>query len=231
MNPFIQTRPPATAPPLDTLFDIVVAGGPLMIPLGFCSVVGLAYIVERAIRMRRGKLGTTRLGEELAAAVSEGDVSRGLEVCERSRTPLARILATRLTHATRPFLEMEKAVEDAGSREVKALTTSLRVLTVIAMIAPLLGLLGTIFGMIQAFINVALRQGLGKPELLASGIAQALITTAAGLTIAIPVQAAYFYFRARIDRFSREAETAYDRLSAALDPAKLAALDAGRVPA
>ena len=107
------------------------------------------------------------------------------------------------------MLEREKAVEDAGAREVKRLHANLRPLVLVGLIAPLLGLLGTVWGMIEAFSNIALQDGLGKPELLASGISQALITTAAGLTVAIPTQAAYFWLKGRIDRFVRRTEDLY----------------------
>ncbi|MFT5057317.1 MAG: biopolymer transport protein ExbB, partial [Planctomycetota bacterium] len=85
---------------------------------------------------------------------------------------------------------------------------------VVAMIAPLLGLLGTVWGMIGAFTNIALQDGLGNPEMLAGGISQALITTAAGLAVAIPTQAAYYYFRSRVDRFARLAEDTHQDLLA-----------------
>lgn len=202
---------------LSSLLDMVVDGGPLMVPIGLCSVVALAYMVERSVRLRRGRLGTARFGERLAASVRAGGAQRGLEECLKERTPLARILAAGLQRAERPYVEREKAAEDAGLREVRRLSIGMRPLVVVAMIAPLLGLLGTVWGMIQAFSNIALKDGLGKPELLATGISQALITTAAGLAVAIPTQAAYYYFRSRIDRFARTAEDAHLELERALD--------------
>ena len=115
-----------------------------------------------------------------------------------------------------PFLEREKAVEDAGAREVRRLSANLKPLVVVAMIAPLLGLLGTVWGMIVAFSTIAMQDGLGKPELLAAGISQALITTAAGLTIAIPTQAAYYYLKGRVERFTLQAEELYGELNHSL---------------
>jgi len=113
-------------------------------------------------------------------------------------------------------MEMEKAVEDAGQREVKRLSANLKPLVVIGMIAPLLGLLGTVWGMIEAFRVVATGEGLGDPTKLAGGISQALVTTAAGLVVAIPAQAAYYYYRSRIDRFVRRTEDAYAEISEVL---------------
>jgi len=203
------------------MFDLIVGRGPIMWPLIICSVVGLTFMVERAIRLRRKKLVAGPPGEQVIAAAKEGDVPRGLELCRKAETPAARVLETGLANADRPFLESEKAVEDAGAREVKRLSGNLRPLSVIAGLAPLLGLLGTVIGMIDCFLQVGLKSGIGKPELLAAGISEALVTTASGLAIAIPSQAAYYFFKARIDRFARDTEEVYARVRDALTQSRL----------
>ena len=200
---------PNAAAGLDSLFDMVMAGGPMMIPIGLCSVVALAFAVERSVKLRPGYLGNRKLGRTILDTYREQGADQALEFCEKSKTPMARIFAEALKRVRAPFTEMEKAVEDAGAREVKRLSANLRPLVVVGMIAPLLGLLGTVWGMIDAFKNVALNEGLGKPEMLAAGISQALITTATGLAIAIPAQAAYFWLRAKIEKFTRQTEDAY----------------------
>jgi len=197
---------------LDTLYDIVVSGGPLMWPIAASSVIALAYTVERAIRTRDRELGSKSYGRAILDALHSGGPTQALAACEREPRPLGRILKTGLQRATSPVLEREKAVEDAGARELKRLNARLRPLAVVGVLAPLLGFLGTVFGMIQAFINIALKQGLGRPELLAAGISQALVTTAAGLCVAIPAHAAYFWFRARIDGFAHRTEDLYAEL-------------------
>lgn len=202
---------------LDSIFDMVLGGGPIMIPIALCSVVALAYAVERWVRLRSGALGTNGFGGELLMAVKEGGPDRGLALCRERELPLARVIQPALAAWSAPFLEREKAVEDAGQREVRRLSAGLRPLVVVAMIAPLLGLLGTVWGMIVAFSTIAVQDGLGKPELLASGIGQALITTAAGLTIAIPTQAAYYYLKSRIERFTRVAEELYGKVNETLE--------------
>jgi biopolymer transport protein ExbB len=201
---------------LDSVFDMVLGGGPLMIPIALCSVIALAYTVERWLRLRSNALGTSGFGGELLMAVKEGGTERGVALCDERDLPLGRIVGTALTAWDQPFLEREKAVEDAGAREVRRLSANLKPLVVVGMIAPLLGLLGTVWGMILAFSTIALQDGLGKPEMLAAGIGQALITTAAGLTIAIPTQAAYYYLKGRIERFSRAAEDLYGKLTESL---------------
>ncbi len=200
---------------LGSLYEMVVGGGPLMVPLALCSVVALAFAVERWVRLRSGLLGSRRKAEDVVRAVREDGPQKARELCG-SETPLQRILATALDNATAPMLEREKAVEDKGAREMKRLSANLLPLMAVAMIAPLLGLLGTVWGMIEAFSSIALRDGLGNPEMLASGISQALITTAAGLSIAIPTQAIYYFFKSKIERFARGVEDAYADLTVAL---------------
>jgi len=221
----------AAAPRLDSIFDMVVNGGPLMIPIALCSVVALAYTVERWTRLRSARLGSPRLGREIVQAVASGGPARGLALCRERPNPLTRILEAGLRRFGDPVLEVEKAVEDAGEREVRRLSANLRPLVLVGMIAPLLGLLGTVWGMIEAFTSIALEGGLGKPELLASGISQALITTAAGLAIAIPAQAVYSFYRGRIDRFVRRTEDLYLDLEQSLEAHRRPALAAPAAPA
>lgn len=196
------------APPTDlgSLLDMLLDGGPLMIPIALCSVIALAYIVERWVRLSSAALGNSRLARRLTQQVMETGAEAGLDICREGRKPLLRILGAGLGRSDGSHAESEQAAEDAGRRELARLSSGLRPLMVVATIAPLLGLLGTVWGMIEAFGNIASEDGLGSPELLAGGISQALVTTAAGLAVAIPTQAFYYYFRARIDRFARLAE-------------------------
>lgn len=195
--------------PLDSLFEIIRSGGPLMIPIALCSVLALAYMVERSIRLRASRLAARPFHEQLLTTLREQGAGAGLALCERSETSQARVLAAGLRRAQDEWMQREKAVEDAGSREVDRLSANLRPLVVIGMIAPLLGLLGTVWGMIESFSVISSGDGLGSPEALAGGISQALVTTAAGLAVAIPAQAAYYWFKSRIDGFVRRTEDLY----------------------
>lgn len=202
--------------PLGNLFEIVTSGGPLMVPIALCSVLALAYMVERSVRLRRNRLTRSGFHDELVTAVRSSGATAGLALCEADATSQARILAAGLRRADSEWLEREKAVEDAGSREVDRLSANLKPLVVIGMIAPLLGLLGTVWGMIESFATISGGEGLGSPEALAGGISQALVTTAAGLAVAIPAQAAYYFFRSRIDGFVRRTEDLYVEVSEVL---------------
>ncbi|MCP5021849.1 MAG: MotA/TolQ/ExbB proton channel family protein [bacterium] len=200
---------------------MLLNGGPLMIPIALCSIIALAFMVERWTNLRASAIGSRRFASDLTTIFQKEGADTAIQLCESSKTPLSRILQASISRRSEPFLEMEKVVEDTGTREVERLSAGLRPLVVVAMIAPLLGLLGTVWGMIGAFTNIAVQDGLGKPEMLAGGISQALITTAAGLAVAIPTQAAYYYFRSRIDRFARLAEDTHQSLLAV--PTKVSA--------
>lgn len=128
-----------------------------------------------------------------------------MQLCDSYDTSLARILKAGLLRFGGKVDEIERAIEGAGQHEASLLNSNLRVLGAIANLAPMMGLLGTVFGMIKAF-NVISQSGSGNPSLVASGIAEALITTAAGLVVAIPALSLYHYFRGKIDRHVFEME-------------------------
>ncbi len=195
--------------PLQSILDLAMGGGWMMIPLALCSIVALAYTVERSLRLRPGVLGPARFGREVVSAVQDRGVPAALELCEGRRWPLARVLAAGLRRADQPFLHREKVVEDVASAEIRALASNLRPLYLVFLVAPLLGLLGTVWGMIESFSNIATEDGMGKPEQLAAGIYQALTTTAAGLAVAIPSIVAYYWLRGRIEAFGRRVEQQY----------------------
>lgn len=191
---------------IESMWDFVVKGGVLMVPIGLCSLLALAIIVERAMSLRRHKIIPPgfRAGVE-AALGPHRNVAGALEYCRCANAPVGEICAAALARLHEPAELLERHIEQAGERAVAKLRKYLRALTVIASIAPLLGLLGTIFGMITAFQTVAAAaDALGRTELLAKGIYEALITTAAGLIVAIPAIVAYHALAAKIDRLVGE---------------------------
>jgi biopolymer transport protein ExbB len=188
-----------------------------MIPLGLCSVALVAWVLERSLRMRAKAIGDRRTADQLVDAVRDGGPARALEVARASPNTLSRLFQPLFERWDESRPALEKAVEDSASRDLRGLTSSLRPLSVIAVSAPLLGLLGTVIGIIIAFRDIALSNAMGKPEALAVGIAQALITTASGLVVAIPAQIAYYWFRSRIDRFGRLVEDTGERILAVRD--------------
>lgn len=185
-------------PKLDSLWDFVVRGGPTMAAIIVCSLVALAVIIERLIVLRRSRVLPPALMPALKGLLS--DRARALDLCKSDGSPAANILAAAVRRRGAPIEAIEKAVEEAGRREMVGLRHRMRVLGALPQVSTMLGLLGTIFGMIKTFQAVAHSgQALGKTELLAKGIFEAWTNTAAGLLVAIPVLVAYHALLGRID--------------------------------
>lgn len=204
---------------MESLQKLILRGGPLMIPLGICSLLALAFSIERWVSLRSDLLGSKKLGRRIVEAAREQGPRAALEICEENkRKPLARIVGAGLSRAGADFSEREKVVEDVAHGEVQKLSRNLRPLFLVWLIAPLLGLLGTVWGMIEAFSNIAMEDGIGKPELLAAGIYRALTTTAAGLVVAIPAIVAYWFLQGRIEAFTARVESTHREVESAVRP-------------
>ena len=204
---------------MESLQELILRGGFLMIPLGVCSLVALAFTIERWLGLRSSAIGSKRLGREIVETARDRGAHAALEVCEaRRKTPLARVIGAGLERMDASFGEREKVVEDAAHAEVQKLNRNLRPLFLVWLIAPLLGLLGTVWGMIEAFGDIAIEAGLGRPEVLAGGIYRALTTTAAGLAVAIPAIVAYWYLQGRIEAFAARVETVHRDVENAVRP-------------
>ena len=204
----------ADSPVADQNFlELLQAGGPIVYLLLGLSVVALAFSVERFMRMRSSSVGSARFGNRVLEAMETGGIKAAMEVCHEGDNCMSRTLMAGLRRADAPLIERDKAVEDAGMREYRVLSQNLRPLMVVSVISPLLGLLGTVWGMITAFQDLAASQGRADPELLAGGISMALTTTAVGLAVAIPAQASYYWFKSRTDKFVRNVEHYYYELN------------------
>jgi biopolymer transport protein ExbB len=188
--------------PTKNLLQVIRDGGPLMLPIGFCSFVLLVFVFERAISLRRGRVIPGPFVRRFLVQLREDRLDRetALELCEDNRSPAAQVLGAAVRKWGHPSVEVEQAIIDAGERATNGLRRYLRLFNGISTICPLLGLLGTVLGMIRAFNAIATADAMGRPELLAAGISQALLTTAAGLSVAIPALIAYLFFVSRVDR-------------------------------
>ncbi len=182
------------------MLEIIYAGGWLMLPILLCSTLAVAIILERFWTLRKRKVTPKGLGatvEDLAAR-HELDLLHINRL--RSDSPLGRVYAAALANRNRPREIIKEAVEDVGRHVVHDLERFLNTLGTIAGITPLLGLLGTVIGMIKVFSAIMI-SGVGDAQVLAGGISQALITTASGLTVAIPSYFFYRYFRGRVAEY------------------------------
>ena len=187
------------------VLSFVDKGGFMMYPIIFCSILVVGIGLERAYNLRRKNIIDANFLAKFRSHWNWDDIQLGLQLCASHDTSLARILKTGLLRFGEKVDEIERAIEGAGQHEASLLNSNLRALGAIANITPMMGLLGTVFGMIKAF-NVISQGGTGNPGLVASGISEALVTTAAGMMVGIPALILYHYFRAKIDRYVFEME-------------------------
>ncbi len=182
------------------MIEIIQSGGWLMWPIMACSVVALAIVIERFWALRRNRVLPSGLVESIRDwGVAGGVVNQDLESLAGS-SPLGKIVAAGLLNQGKGRELVRESIEETGRHVVHELERYLNTLGTIASITPLLGLLGTVVGMIRVFNKITM-QGVGDPSVLSGGISEALITTAAGLTVAIPSLMFYRYFRGRVDEF------------------------------
>jgi len=185
----------------ESYLDFAFAGGWLMVPIGICSLLWLTFLGERLIYLRPSRVVPavfTRQIEELEPGKLDRD---GVEaLCEANPCSAARVIHTAVEHIGETREEIELAVNNTAQREIHLMRRYIRVFAVIAAVAPLLGLLGTVTGMIQAFREVA-SSGLGSGQALAPGIYKALVTTAGGLVVAIPTLMTHYWMMSRVEGF------------------------------
>jgi len=187
------------------LLSIIEKGGIMMYPILFCSILIVGIGIERAYNLRRKNIIDTEFLNNVRNHWNWDDVHLGLQLCNSYDNALSRILKTGLLRFGGKLDEIERAIEGAGQHEASLMNSNLRVLGAVANITPMMGLLGTVFGMIKAF-NVISQSGTGNPGLVASGISEALITTATGMVVGIPALAMYHFYRGKIDRYVFEME-------------------------
>jgi len=180
------------------MLEIVQAGGYLMWPIIACSVVAVAIVLERLWSLQDKRVLPPSVANQVWEWVQHNQIEVQQVQQVHQSSPLGQVLAAGLAYRHAPRDVLKEVVEDAGRHVVHDLERYLNPLGTIAAISPLLGLLGTVSGMIRSFTAIT-TEGVGNPTVLAGGISEALITTAAGLTVAIPALIAYRYLRGRVD--------------------------------
>jgi biopolymer transport protein ExbB len=194
------------------LYTYFRQGGPMMYPLLFFSLLALTFIIERFIALTRAKINVNEfLTRVRKALLVNRNVKEAIKVCEQYQGPVASVMKAGLLRYGHTREDIEKTIENAALYELDRLERGMGVLATTANVAPMLGFLGTVTGMIKSFATLA-SEGLTNPAKVAAGISEALITTAAGLMIAIPAQLAYNYYTTKINRFVRDIETATNML-------------------
>jgi len=180
------------------VLELVLAGGPFMWPIILCSIIAAGIILERMWTLQQRRVMPPDLTRRIWALVEAGQANDKVIAALEINSPLGKLLATGLANRHRPRAVLMERLEDAGRHVAHDLDRFINTLGTIAGVAPLLGLLGTVTGIIKAFEAIH-TQGLGDPRILSGGISEALLTTAAGLLVAIPSQVAYRYLRGRVD--------------------------------
>ena len=183
----------------------MIKGGWIMWPILICSLVAVTIFLERMFYLKNIKTKNKKFILRIKDLVKRGNIESAISACRKNSTPLAKIMLAGLMKFGQGKEEIKAAIEDSANQEVPLLEGNLPVLSTVANVAPLLGLLGTVLGMIQSF-NVITSMGVGDPKVLAGGISVALLTTAFGLTVAIPTVVAYNYLSRRVEKIIREME-------------------------
>jgi len=185
--------------------EIFEKGGILMYPIFISSLVAITIFFERIFYLKGIKTRSKKFVLRLKNLIKKGSINLAISACRKSPTPISKIMLAGLMKYGQSRKEIKEAIEDSANQEIPLLEKRLSTLATIGNITPLLGLLGTVFGMIKAF-NVIAVMGVGKPEALAGGISEALLTTAFGLSIAIPTIVIYNYLSNRVGKIIREME-------------------------
>lgn len=200
------------------MWEIVRAGGLFMWPIIICSIVAAAIVFERLWTLQPRRVVPPDLTRRVWQLVEAGQVNDKVIAALHDNSPMGKLLATGLANRHRPREVLMERLEDAGRHVVHDLDRFLNTLGTIAGVSPLLGLLGTVMGIIKAFTAIS-QGGMGDPKLLSSGISEALVTTAAGLCVAIPALISYRYLRGRVDDVVVQMEKDVVRFADALETA------------
>lgn len=192
------------------MLSFITRGGPVMIPIILGSIFALAIIIERLYHLHRARIDTRTFMDEIVQSLKRNKIMEAIDKCDKTPGPIAHILKSGILKHDRSRQEIKEAIEDAGLHEVPRLEKRLNILATIAHISPLLGLLGTVTGMVKCF-QVIQQKSTSlypiSPGDLAGGIWEALITTVAGLVVAIPTLVAYNYLVSMVDDLVLEMET------------------------
>ena len=189
---------------ISKIWNLISLAGPMAIPLLIASICSLAVIIEKIIFFTRHKDNGFRLIKKIEMLVDEGDILGALNELKGKKGPNAKLLSTALAHHSEDSSRIREVLQAVGEDEIKKMEKHLPVLDVIAMISPLLGLLGTVLGIISSFNILGTALGNANPAQISSGIAGALISTAVGLMIAIPSTIFYSYFTNIVEKKAHE---------------------------
>ena len=189
-----------------SLFSILIKGGVLMIPILLCSLIAIFVVIERWLFLRKLRINTRSFILQIKSLIMKEKITEAIVLAKRTSSPIAKITKAGVERYNHPREEIKEAIESAGKAEIYRLESNLGILGTIAAIAPLLGFLGTVTGMIRAFIQVQNLGGNVDASVLAGGIWEALVTTAAGLAVGIPSLIFYNWLQSKVEYYVFEME-------------------------
>ncbi|MBI4707875.1 MAG: MotA/TolQ/ExbB proton channel family protein [Candidatus Omnitrophica bacterium] len=198
-----------------SFFQIFLAGGPIMWPILLCSIFALAIIIEKFLYLKKIDIDTQAFLAKILDKMKRHDTKEALQICENTKSPIANILKAGILKYDRPRPQIIEAIEDASLYEIPKIEKNLSTIATIAHVSPLLGLLGTVTGMVRCFQTIQAKATSFHPVSpgdLAGGIWEALLTTVAGLIVAIPAFVAYNYLVSKVNHFILEMEKASTEL-------------------
>ena len=190
------------------MIDYMQKGGPLMWLILFCSVVAGGVFFERVAFFYRATVRVGELMRGLGNLIQQRRWPEAQRECSDTPSPVTRVLYAAISHHMAPRAELKEILQEAGQLEVPRLERRLAVLATIALVTPLIGLLGTVAGLIEAFVNISSQSGFASATDIAAGIYQSLLTTAAGLVVAIPASVGYAYLSSRVNALMHDMERA-----------------------
>ena len=197
----IVTDTPAVTPQQAiSIWELTLAGGPLMIPLAICSVIAVYIFVERVLTINKANVSSDAFMSKIKELVLKGDINGAKILCSQHDTPVARMIEKGVVRIGSPLKNIEASIENVAKIEVFRLEKNLSVLATIAGAAPMIGFLGTVVGMVGAFMAIAQEEGSVSPKLLADGIYTAMVTTVAGLVVGIIAYLGYNFLVTRVSK-------------------------------
>jgi biopolymer transport protein ExbB len=188
------------------LFDLLIKGGYMMIPLYALFVLAIFIFVERMITLKKASKTPQAMVDQVKMMVQSGNIQQARMICQGEDTPVANMIAKGLDRIGSPLKNIEVAIENVGKIEIYKLEKNLSLMATISGAAPMIGFLGTVAGMIRAFIGVAQEEGMVSPKLLSTGIYEAMVTTAAGLVVGIVAYLGYNYLVTRVSKLIHSME-------------------------
>lgn len=189
-----------------SVWDLAVAGGPVMVPIALLSVLAVYFFVERVLVINKANLNPDAFMSRIKELVLRGDINGAKLLCSQNDSPVARMIEKGISRIGSPLKNIEASIENVAKIEIFKLEKNLSTLATIAGAAPMIGFLGTVIGMVQAFIAISQEEGSVSPKLLSSGIYTAMITTVAGLMVGIIAYLAYNYLVTRVQKVIHKME-------------------------